>query len=436
VPNVLLVAHRRWGKDEVGLADCAVRAAQVPGNYYYCLPEQEHARRAIWSSINPRTGRRRVDEHFPEGFRIGTFKEQEMAIEVHAMGGKRSRVQFLGSDNYDAIVGGSPRGVYFSEWALADPQAVAMLRPIVEENGGFFRFFTTPRGRHNHVYRQMEAQRGKPGWAVHYATAEETSVFTPEQLRTVQQEYIDLYGAEVGAALYRQEYLCSFEDVTPGSFYGDLLQELEKKGRVGEVEAWPEEPVYAACDLGYSDATAIWYAQIGEENIRLIAYDEFRKMDVPSIVRAMRAHPWNYGGVLLPHDAVQHELTSGETVESMLTRHGFTCYTQRRPTEEHIQVASVRQMLPRCRFAADACERGLTCLKSYHASYRETHDVWSVKAVHDWSSHAAKAFAVLAFFAPALTPAKSRQRTIVEGGAWDAICLDRPKKATLYGWMK
>ena len=80
IRNILLVAHRRWGKDEIGLNDCAIRAAKTPANYFYCLPEQEHARRSMWSAINKHTGKRRMDECFPEGFRIGNLKEQEMAI--------------------------------------------------------------------------------------------------------------------------------------------------------------------------------------------------------------------------------------------------------------------------------------------------------------------------------------------------------------------
>lgn len=401
VPNILAICHRRFGKDELGLQDCATRAAETPANYFYCLPEQEHARRSMWTAINPHTGKRRMDEIFPEGFRIGNLKEQEMAIETHSVGGK-SRVQFLGSDNYDAIVGGSPYGVYLSEWAIADPQALAMLRPIVEENGGFIRFLTTPRGK-NHVYRQFVAQKGKPGWAVHYLTANDTSVFSPEKLETLRQEAVNLYGPDIGNALFQQEYMCTFETIVPGSYYIDILEKLERKGQMFERLPYvPDQPVYAAFDIGWSDEMAIWYVQVDPTGwVNIVGYDEFRKTSIPQLVKILKEREWSYGALLLPHDGAHHEVTSGETCETILTKNGFLCYIMPR-TDEITQIASVRILLPRCNFDKTECERGITCLKAFHNKYKTETDTWSPKPVHDWSSHGAKAFATLAYFADSL----------------------------------
>ena len=250
IKNILVVTHRRFGKDELGLNDCGRRAAMKPANYFYMFPEQEHARRAMMKSINPSTGVRRIDEAFPPGFRIGDVKEQEMVVDVHSAGGKKSSVQFLGSDNYDAVRGASPYGIYLSEWAECDPQALVVLRPIVEENGGFFRFLTTTKGK-NHVYKQLLAQQGKPDWACHYLTATETGVFSAAQLAEKRQEAIDLLGPDLGRGLFEQEYLCTFETVTPGSYYIDLLLKLEASGRmtghaVEFAEGWirPDCPVH------------------------------------------------------------------------------------------------------------------------------------------------------------------------------------------------
>lgn len=405
VPNILVVGHRRFGKSELMLNDCARRAAMTAGNYFYMFPEQEHARRAMMKSINKATGQRRIDEAFPRGFRIGDVKEQEMVVEVRSQGvGKKSVVQFLGSDNYDAVRGASPYGIYLDEWAECDPQALAVLRPIVAENGGFFRFLTTPKGK-NHVYKQWVAQQGKPDWACHYLTAAETGVFSSEQLATIRQENIDLLGPELGRGLFEQEYLCTFETVTPGSYYLDLLLKLEASGRMLGILPMETEPVYAAFDLGWDDATAIWYVQVlrtGE--IHVIGYDEVRKCSTPDVVRLLREKSWTYGALLLPHDGAHHEQTSGETAETILTRHGFLCYVapNQGADAEVAQIAGVRTLLPRCTFNPTACERGLTCLKAYHNKYKAETDSWSPRPVHDWSSHGAKAFATLAYFASSL----------------------------------
>lgn len=402
VKNILLICHRRFGKDELGLNDCATRAAETPANYFYCLPEQEHARRSMWTAINKHTGKRRMDEIFVPGFRIGNLKEQEMAIEVQSIGGK-SRIQFLGSDNYDAIVGGSPYGVYLSEWAIADPQALAMLRPIVEENGGFIRFLTTPRGK-NHVYRQYIAQQGKPDWAVHYLTANDTNVFSPEKLESYRLEAVALYGPDIGNALFQQEYMCTFETIVPGSYYIDLLEKLEKKGQFFDRLAYfPEQPVYVAFDIGWSDATALWYFQTDRSGwINLLCYEEHRKMGIPDLIaKVLKSKDYSYGALLLPHDGAHHEVTSGETCETLLTKAGFLCYVMPR-TDDIAQIASVRITLPRCNFDKTECERGITCLKAFHNKYKTETETWSAKPVHDWASHGAKSFATLAYFADSL----------------------------------
>lgn len=434
VPNVLVVAHRRWGKDEIGLNDCGRRAGMTPANYFYMFPEQEHARRAMMKSINKHTGVRRIDEAFPEGFRIGPVKEQEMVVEVHSAGRKKSVIQFLGSDNYDAVRGASPFGIYLSEWAECDPQALAILRPIVEENGGFFRFLTTPKGK-NHVYKQLTSQTGKAGWAVHYCPATETTVFSAVQLATILQENIDLYGPDLGRGLFEQEYLCTFETVTPGSYYLDMLLKLEKSGRFIGILPMETEPVYAAFDLGWDDATAIWYTQVHRDGaIMLVGYEEIRKASIPDIIHILKEKPWSYGALLLPHDGAHHELTSGETCETILTRNGFLCYVMPQ-TDEISQIASVRLMLSRCTFNPTACERGLTCLKAYHNKYKSDTDSWSPRPVHDWSSHGAKAFATLAYFASSL------QRG-VKGGAYATVpddLADRPHGLGTeqgLGWMR
>ena len=126
------VWHRRAGKDEVCLHWAAVSAHARKGNYWHMLPQAKQARKALWDSINPHTGLRRIDEAFPISLRAAT-REQEMQI-VFKNG---STWQVLGSDNYNALVGSPPVGLVFSEWALADPSAWALLRPILLENQGW-----------------------------------------------------------------------------------------------------------------------------------------------------------------------------------------------------------------------------------------------------------------------------------------------------------
>jgi phage terminase large subunit len=65
------IAHRRWGKDDVALHRAAVAAMERPATYWHALPEYEQGRRSLWTAVNPHTGKRRIDEAFPEIIRAG-----------------------------------------------------------------------------------------------------------------------------------------------------------------------------------------------------------------------------------------------------------------------------------------------------------------------------------------------------------------------------
>ena len=67
--RAMVVWHRRAGKDEVALHHTAVSMMTRPGNYWHCLPEFSQGRKAIWTAVNPHSGRRRIDEVFPQEFR-------------------------------------------------------------------------------------------------------------------------------------------------------------------------------------------------------------------------------------------------------------------------------------------------------------------------------------------------------------------------------
>ena len=144
------VAHRRWGKDDVALHFTATQAMQVVGNYWHLLPLYSQGRKVIWNAVNPKTGKKRVDEAFPMEIRSKTLNDQ-MLIEFKT----GSTWQLVGSDTYNTLVGSPPVGITFSEWALANPLAWAYLGPVLEENGGWALFIYTSRGA-NHGKTMLE----------------------------------------------------------------------------------------------------------------------------------------------------------------------------------------------------------------------------------------------------------------------------------------
>ena len=129
-----------------------------PSTYWHMLPAFSQGRKAIWTAVNPHTGKRRIDEAFPHELRVNT-NESEMFIRFK----NGSTWQVVGSDRYDAAVGSSPAGITFSEWALSNPSAWAYLAPIVTENDGRALFITTARGR-NHAKSMLDMAQARDDW--------------------------------------------------------------------------------------------------------------------------------------------------------------------------------------------------------------------------------------------------------------------------------
>jgi hypothetical protein len=59
-------------------------------------------------------------------------------------------------------------------------------------------------------------------------------------------------------------------------------------------------------------------------------------------------------------------------------------------------IQAVRNILPMCWFDAKNCEDGIRALESYHKEFDEKRQVFKDSPEHDFSSHAADAFRILA----------------------------------------
>ena len=121
------VWHRRAGKDDIALNWAAKAAHLRVGEYWHMLPEASQGRKAIWEAVSPHTGKRQDRSGVSEAIPGANPRTQDMVIRFK--NGSLWRV--VGSDNYDSLVGSTPAGIVFSEWALADPNAYAILRPIL-----------------------------------------------------------------------------------------------------------------------------------------------------------------------------------------------------------------------------------------------------------------------------------------------------------------
>lgn len=382
-------AHRRWGKDDVSLHWTAVAAHKRIGTYWHMLPEAAQARKAIWDAINPKTGKRRIDEAFPLELRAST-RNDDMFIRFK----NGSSWQVIGSDNYNSLVGSPPIGVVFSEWALAQPAAWTYLRPILRENGGWAVFIWTPRGK-NHATRAFEAREKDPTWFTermpaairvdgekvdHFPKSPDafrplTPVFTAAGLWQELKEMIEEAESEAeGLARFNQEYLVDFDAPVPGAYFGEQMLAAVREGRIGYVPYDPRFPVSTSWDLGMDDYTAIWFWQrISRTRINAIYYYETSGLGfddgmgggiVPEAFAPRSS--WKFDFHYLPHDVTVRELGAGgrsrrETLMGLGIR-PIRVGVQRAPEE---RIAAVRKLLPLVHFDKENTAAGVDHLKQY-----------------------------------------------------------------------
>ncbi|WP_431321666.1 hypothetical protein [Rhizobium sp. YTU87027] len=296
----LLVWHRRAGKDDINLRQHAVGAFNRVGTYWHMLPQYAQARKAIWDAVNPKSGKRRIDEAFPHQIRAST-RDNDMFIRFK----NGSTWQLVGSDNYDALVGTPPVGLTASEWALADPTAWGYLSPILAENGGWASFITTPRGG-NHVKKMVEMHKANPAWFVQTLTVEDTRAVALSVIEDQRQEYEALFGKAIADLLIQQEFYCSFNGAMIGAYWGAELAEAERQGRVKTFDIDPRYPVHTVWDLGKAVNNPIWCFQTipGEPGPRIVDFYRPDSEDLEDWCIWLNERGY-HGTDYVPHDIMQ-----------------------------------------------------------------------------------------------------------------------------------
>lgn len=387
------IAHRRWGKDEIVLAATCELAHQRVASYWHCLPEYEQGRKALWTAINAHTGKRRIDEAFPPEIRESK-DEQAMFIKLKC----GSTWQIIGSDRYNSTVGAGVAGIAYSEFALANPSAWAYHRPMLEENGGWAAFITTPRGR-NHAKSMYDHAKTNPKWFAEISSVYDTGALSEEQLQETLAEYKALYGIDIGQAQFDQEYGCSFNAAILGAFYAREMLAVRTSGRVASVQPIPGRPVHRAWDIGVRDDTSIWWFQVVGPRIYILDCYTASGVGVDhyaEVIEERRAtHGWVDGNDYVPHDAKVKEWGTGRTrVESMILLGLKPIVVPMAGKLDGIN--AVRRTLPMCLFHPRCEEVGMAALEQYRREWDDEKKCFKANEVHDWTSHLADAFRYLA----------------------------------------
>lgn len=375
----VVVAHRRLGKTVACVNELIKRAIACPlerPRYAYIAPYRNQAKQVAWDYV----------QEYLRPIPGAEFNQAELRADF-----LDRRITLYGADNPDALRGIYLDGAVLDEYADMDPRVwTEVIRPALADRGGWAVFIGTPKGK-NAFHELFKGAGDRADWSALIFRASETGIVPKGELADAR--------AVMTEDQYAQEFECSFEAAIQGAYYGKDMRVAEEQGRIASVPWEPKVPVWTAWDLGIGDSTAIWFAQVVGNEIRLIDYYEASGVGLDHYARVLKDKPYVYERHLLPHDGDVRELGTGRSRREMLESLGLrTEIVKNLGVDDGIN--AVRAILPRCWFDAKKCERGIEALRQYRRKYDDKLKAFQSRPLHDWTSHGSDAMRYLAVGLP------------------------------------
>jgi phage terminase large subunit len=153
------------------------------------------------------------------------------------------------------------------------------------------------------------------------------------------------------------------------------------------------------------------------QSIRVLDYIEGQGQVLAYYVNELRARGYESAVCVLPHDGVNENSITGKRYEDHLADAGFRTEVVKNQGKgaASMRIEAVRRILPKCWFDERKTESGRDALGFYHEKKDEARGV-GLGPEHDWSSHAADAFGLMAIKYE--EPAPARKRSSEHVGGW------------------
>ena len=374
-----MVAHRRAGKTVAAINDI-IRAALMCKSpmplFGYVAPYRSQAKSIVWDYLKK--------------FAEPILKDSnESELQVTLVNG--AKIRLFGADNADAMRGLGFDGIYMDEYGDFKPSVWGnVIRPALSDKQGWAVFGGTPKGKNQFWQIYNMASKSPDEWFTLRLPASQSGLLPQSELAANK--------AQLSEDQYLQEYECSFEAAIIGAFYGKEMFNATEEGRITHVDYDPAVPVYTAWDLGYRDDTAIWWYQVVRREIHVIDYYAISGANIAQLADVVKSKPYKYGKHYLPHDARAKTLAAqGKSVIEQLGEHlGMNNLAIVPDLSVQDGIQAVRQMLPDTWFDMTRCEEGIEALRQYQREYDEDKKAFRQTPRHDWASHPADAFRMLA----------------------------------------
>jgi hypothetical protein len=399
--------HRRAGKTVCACVDgwANLLACPLPSpRGVYIAPYRIQAKKLAWDYL-----RRMVRGNANGQFVIN---ESELTITFTP---NDAKFVLAGGDNVDALRGHYFDWVCIDEVADCDPRLwPEVIRPALADRKGRALILGTPKGRMNLLYDLSRKPADDPEWSWHCYDVTQTDALDPMEVEAARRE--------MSEPLFQQEFMCSFNAALVGAVFGTEMNELQNAGRFTSVKYEKSLPVWCAWDLGFADATSVWFIQVAGTEIRAIDYREWTLTSLVDIINDIKGMGYRNMQHIVPHDIMVRELGSGRSRADILEQMGINFdIAPNWSVEDGIE--AVRMICPHLWIDYQQ-ERALECLVNYRFDYDEKRRAFKVAPLHDWTSHCVDALRMFA-----VTHSANRQLSMpLEGGALTGLVRRRNRQ--------
>jgi phage terminase large subunit len=273
-------------------------------------------------------------------------------------------------------------------------RSLTLLRPTIRAPGSQIWFRWNPRRKVDAVDDFLRARK-PDGSVVVEANWKDNPFWTPE-LEAERKLDLELY-PERYEHIWEGAYATAFE----GAYFAKLLTQARAQGRIGRVAADPLLPIRVFIDIGgagaLADAFTMWVVQWVGQEIRVLDYYESIGQVLAYHVAWLRKRGYENGILYLPHDGINANNITGKRYEDHLREAGFDVIVipNQGKGAAAMRIEAVRRLGPQMWFNEETTEPGRDALGFYHEKKDEARNV-GLGPEHDWSSHAADGFGMMA----------------------------------------
>lgn len=313
---------------------------------------------------------------------------------------KDGLIIFKGMNDYNADSIKSLEGfkrAWWEEAHTATQPSLNLLCPTLRAEGAERWFSWNPRKKTDPIDLMLRGVERPTGSVVVCANWRDNPFFT----RELEQERQDCLRMQPDQ--YDHIWEGGYVTVLAGAYYAASINKAKGLKHIGHVAEDPLLTIRLFFDIGgtgaRADAVAIWAMQFVGREIRALNYYEAIGQPLATHVQWMREQGYipKRAQIWLPHDGEANDKVFDVSYESALRSAGYdvTVVPNQGKGAAKARIEAARRIFPSIWFHQESTQAGLEALGWYHERKDDVRNI-GLGPEHDWSSHCADAFGLMA----------------------------------------